>query len=150
MYNGEIKRKSIKKKETIDWKSLLLWYTGIIISFLPIIVDMCVHLSNHQYFTQEYWINVCLKGDLLWILATIIVLTIIDYVGGNTKKEGFKLICIIVGIVLWGISFAIWCIFKYVYPKDYNGQIPITITLVIGGLTLLFCSPLQIKKVEVK
>lgn len=150
MYNGQIKRKNVKRKKTIDWKSLLLWYTGIIISFLPIIVDMCVYLAKHHTFAQKYWINLCLKGDLLWILATIIVLTILDCIGANAEKKGFRLVCIIIGIILWGISFVIWCVFKYIYPENYNGEVPVIITLVIGGLTLLFCSPLQIRKVEGK
>lgn len=152
MYNGQIKitKTKFKKKlnwRELNWKSLLLWYIGILVSFLPIGIDIVALLPTHCCFGREYLIKLCLKGDLLWTFAVIIVLTIIDYVGENAKKKwgNLALISVIAGIILWGISSVLWCMFRYVY-QEYDGIFPIIISLVIGGLTLLFCSPLQIKK----
>lgn len=150
MYTGQIKKHNKKKKAKINWKSLIIWYIGIILSFLPILVDMCVYLSKHDSFELEYWINVCLKGDLLWIFATILILTIIDYAANGNKTSGFKNVCMISGVILWGLTFGLWLLFKYVYPEDYNGLFPIIMTAIFGGVALIVCSPLQIKKVEVK
>lgn len=150
MYSGKIERCSIKKKRKTNIKALLLWYLGIVISFLPIFLDMMVFLSEHDQVTKEYWIRACLKGDILWILATIIVLTVIDYFGDERKKSGYRLLLAIIGIVIWGIVFAVWAIFKYVYAADYEKDLPVVITLIATGITLTCCSPLQVKIMEVK
>lgn len=150
MYNGKIERCSIKKKKKINIKSLLLWYLGIVISFLPILIDMIVYLSKNENFTKQYWIGVCLRGDVLWILATIIILTAIDYFSNDEKKGTLKLVCAIIGMVLWGVVFAIWSVFKYIYTVDYERNFPIIVTFVVSAITLMCCSPLQIKIEEVK
>lgn len=150
IYNGKIKRRRIKKKKKINVKSLFLWYLGIVISFLPILIDMFVYLSENKNFTKQYWIGVCLRGDVLWILATIIILTSIDYFSNVEKKGSIKLVCAILGMVLWGIVFAIWSVFKYIYAVDYERNFPIIVTFVVAAITLMCCSPLQIKVEEVK
>lgn len=151
MYNGKIESYSVKKKKKVNFKSFFLWYLGIVISFFPIFADMIVFKSKNEQFTEEYWIGVCLRGDILWILATVIILTIIDYFSDNNEtKKGFKLGCAIIGAVMWGVVFAIWIIFKYIYAADYEKDFPVVITLIVAGFTLTFCSPLQVKMMEVK
>lgn len=154
MYNGQIKIIKTKYKQKLNWrelnwKSLFLWYIGILVSFFPIGIDVVARLPTHCFFWREYWVNLCLKGDLLWTFAVIVVLTIIDYVSENTKKKWgtLDLVFVIIGIILWGISSILWCLFRYVY-QGYDGIFPIVISLVIGGLALLFCSPLQVKKLR--
>lgn len=150
IYNGKIERYNIRKKKKINIKSLLLWYLGIVISFLPILIDMFVYLSKSENFTKQYWIGICLRGDVLWILATIIILTSIDYFSDDEKKGTLKLVCAILGMVLWGVVFVIWVVFKYIYAVDYERDFPIIVTFVIAAITLMCCSPLQIKIEEVK
>ncbi len=150
MYEGKIEKYITKKKKRINIKSLFLWYLGIVISFLPILVDMLVYLSKHKNFSNKYWLSICLKGDVLWILATIIVLTLIDYYGNEEKRGQFKSVCAICGIVTWGVVFAIWTVFKYIYDTKYEGNIPVVVTAIVAVVTLSFCSPLQIKKEEVR
>lgn len=152
MYNGKIARVEKKGKIKINFKSLLLWYLGIIVSFLPIIIDMFVYLSTNSKFNQKYWIEICLRGDLLWILATIIILTLIDYLSNEKAREKGRLksVCAIVSLILWGVVFVIWCVFKYIYPENYEGQFPISVTIVLASVTLFCCSPLQVKIVEVE
>lgn len=152
MYNGNIKRRTIKKKSEINFGALFMWYLGIVVSFLPIIIDMCVYLAKNTKLNMQYWINTCLKGDLLWILATIIVLTIIDYLGNESEKvnKGYKSLFSKVGMVLWGVVFAMWTVFKYVFPTDYTRKWPIAVTLIFAAITLIICTPLQVKIVEVE
>lgn len=150
MYNGRIESYSVKKKKKVNFKSFFLWYLGIVISFLPIFIDMVVFKAKNEQFTKEYWIGVCLRGDVLWILATVIILTIIDYFSDNNEKKGFKLGFAITGAVMWGVVFAIWIVFKYIYTVDYEKDFPIVITLIVVGVTVTLCSPLQVKTMEVK
>lgn len=147
MYNGKIKTKCRQKLswKELNWKSLFLWYIGILVSFLPIGIDIVALLPTHCCFGREYWIKLCSKGDLLWTFAIITVLTVMDYFSGNIKKGKCETLFCVTGIILWGISVAFCCVFRYVY-QEYDGIFPIVISLVIGGLTLLFCSPLQTKK----
>lgn len=150
MYNGEIKSYRIKKKNKANWKLLLLWYTGIVVSFLPIFVDILVFLSQNDKITRKYWTEVCLKGDILWILATIIVLTVIDYISEDGRKRGIKKVCAVVATIMWGVVFAVWVVFKYIYAENHENNLPVATTLIIAGITLTCCSPLQVKKMEVK
>lgn len=148
MYNGKIESETVRKKRNVNIKSFVLWYIGIVISFLPIFLDIMVFLSKHDRLTKKYWTGVCLKGDVLWILATVIVLTVIDYFSDGARKKGYKLKFAIAGIIMWGIVCAIWMVFKYVYAADYEGDWPIVVTLIVAGLTLTCCTPLQVKLME--
>lgn len=150
MYNGKIESKTFKKKKKIDIRSFVLWYIGIVFSFLPIFFDMIVFLSDHERVTKEYWTGVCLKGDILWILATVIVLTVVDYFSDGKKKKGYKVRFAVAGIIMWGIVFGFWIVFKYVYATDFKGDWPIAITLIVAGFTLTCCTPLQVKLMEVR
>lgn len=147
MYKGVINRQRVKKKQTINLKSLFLWYVGIVISFFPIIIDMFVYLANHSCFDLEYWVRICLKGDVLWVIATIIVLTSIDYQSDEDerKKGTLQSVCAIVSLILWGVAFAVWIVFKYIYPANYDYSFPIYVTVFLTAVTLIFCSPLQVK-----
>lgn len=150
MYNGKIESKTVIKKKKTNVKAFILWYVGIVISFLPVFLDGLIYLSEHDRFTERYWMGVCLKGDVLWILATIIVLTVIDYFSDGGRKRGYKLGFAIAGIVMWGIVFAVWIVFKYIYAADYEGIGPIVITLIAAGITLTCCTPLQVKLMEAR
>ncbi len=149
-YKGEIKSYRLKKKKKVNVKAFLLWYLGVVISFVPIFLDVIVFLSENDRITEEYWIEICLKGDVLWILATLIVLTVIDYFSDNRRKKGFELACAIVGMIMWGVVSAVWIIFKYIYTEDYKRNFPVAVTLIVIGITLTCCTPLQVKTMEVK
>ena len=148
MYTGTIKRRRKKKKTAINIRSIALWYAGILVSFTPVAIDVVAYLAKDT-LNRSYWVKVCLRGDILWILATIIVLTVIDYVSDNGNRNGIlQRICAVFAIVMWGIVFGLWILFKYVYPADYDKDLPVILTLIVAAVTILCCSPLQVKEAE--
>lgn len=149
MYNGKIERHRREKKNIMNIRELILWYVGILISLVPVLIDVLAYLGNHDALGHDYWVTMCLRGDLLWVLATIIVVTLIDYISDTeAKRDTLRLVCAVIAALMWGLAFAMWIVFKYIYPSDYSRDIPIVLTVVVAIITLLCCSPLQVKEVE--
>lgn len=150
---GLTKKTSIKLKK-ISWKSLFWWYLGIMISLIPGFFEAIVYLADHEELDLEFWIKLSLRGDLLWVLATIMAISFIDYIISlRAKKTNFtalKKVCLIVAGILWGVTFGIWIIFKYVYPSDFGRAIPVIITAALFAVTVLVCSPLHVEEVGEK
>lgn len=145
-YEGKVKKRIYKKraKIKIDFKSYLFWWGGIVISFFPVFIDILVHEAHKESFDKAYWSQLCLKGDILWILATILIMTVISY-ENDEHNSNIVNNCSKVCTVLWGCACICWGIFKYEFPNDYIGNWPIIITCSLGVLVVLFCSPLQIR-----
>lgn len=148
-YDGKIKRnkRKVRRKHHTNWKLLIIWFISVLISFIPVFLDILVYTGNNATLTTSYWISACLHGDILWIIATILVLSIMDYITDVTNKNNELLI---VGIVLWGLITAIWVVFKYNFPDTYSGKLPILLTVFILLLSIPLCTFLQFKTVEVR
>ena len=56
MYKGEIKKKIVErvKKREFNYKGLLIWYIEIIISFIPIIIDILVKEGQGGNINKQY------------------------------------------------------------------------------------------------
>ena len=147
-YDGEVKRVKKKKKTGMpfDFKSLGIWYVGVIISFIPVFIDMLVYMADNGEITVSYWISACIHGDILWIISTIIVLSVIDHITDVKDKNNGLLIA---GLVLWGLVSTIWGIFKYRFPSSYDRIFPLHLTIIILVISLIICTALQIKTLKV-
>lgn len=51
----------------------------------------------------------------------------------------------IIGLALWGFSFATWVVFKYLYPANYDGVFPIVLVCIMGVVALVCATTLQLK-----
>lgn len=147
-YDGQVERKTIKEtaSKQINFKALCIWYAGVIISFFPVFIDVLVCMANNNGdVTIEYWISACIHGDILWIIATVLVLSVFDHLT-DVKEKNIGLL--IMGITLWGLVFAIWAVFKYIFPSTFTNLFPLILTVVLVIASLVISTGLQLKTLE--
>lgn len=143
-----LKKKITTKKKRLNWKSLILWYVGIFVSFIPVFIEAIVYLASHDDLDWNFWIQLSLCGDLLWVLATIMAISVIDYIGETkTNFTVIKKVCVVVAVILWGCTCGVWVIFKYIYPSEFANTTPVIITAIFSAITVLVCSPLHVEEV---
>lgn len=151
-YQGKMIRKVCTTSATklqVNWTKLIIWYIGVIVSFTPILVEVFIYLKDHMYLDMDFWFKICTKGDVLWILATLLVLTLVEYYVGDTKRSSCDNWMSVLGLLIWGVCCMIWIIFKYVYPEGFSGTVVLWSCGIIGILTLLVCTGLQSGNTEV-
>lgn len=150
VYSGKIVRKQEPKSVKTDFMPLVFWAIGVLFSFIPLFIDVCIFLKDHSSLTFDFWLKVCLRGDLLCIIATVLVLSIME---STTKHKSTKskidTIAIWIGMLLCMLMFAVWTIFKYDYPENYNGVFPVVITVIFFIVGFSISSRLQIRLLEV-
>lgn len=117
---------------------------------MPIFIEALIYLASNPALDKEFALKVCAKGDVLWILATLLILTLVECYIDAGKLAGFKKWVGVLGVVVWGVCCAIWIVFKYIYPEHYNGNIVFWICSVIGCVVIVICSTLQLGVVEVE
>lgn len=152
-YIGKIQRVEViekKNRKHFDWLKLIIWYIGVIISFVPVFIEALIYLASNTTLDKDFALKVCTKGDVLWILATLLILTLVECYIEADKIVGFKKWIGVLGVVVWGLCCAIWIIFKYIYPEDFKGSIVIWICGIIASLVIVICSTLQLGDVEVE
>ena len=143
VYNGNIKENkiTITTNEQVHWKQLLIWYVGWVVSFIPVFTDVLVYLAKNDKLTLNYWISRCIHGDILWIIATIVILSVIDHLTDDKEQNTGMLIA---GLILLVFVAIVWAIFKYLYPPTYTHLFPFVITCIAFVLSLVICTFLQI------
>ncbi len=149
-YQGELKRTVTESKKKIDVEYLLFWYFGIVFACVPVIIDIIFRLYQGGKIDVDFLIELSLKGDVGWIIATIIGMTIIEcYLANKVPKSLFIKIFFYLSILLWLIDYGTYIIIRYFVEVDENKNIfPVIFLIVTFVLTLCFCSPLRIKEVE--
>ena len=153
-YNGKVSQRTVINdnavKRKIEWGKTIVWYVGVLVSFMPIFIEALVYLKNHPMIDENFFLQVCTKGDVLWILATLLILTVIEgYTGSITMESNINKWLLAAGSIMWGLCFAAWVVFKYIYPENFNGSIVLWICGCMGSLVLLICSVLQLGCTEV-
>lgn len=152
-YIGKIQRVEVTKKKSwkhFDWLKLIIWYIGVIISLVPIFIEALIYLASNATLDKSFALKVCTKGDVLWILATLLILTLVECYIEADKMVGFKKWLGVLGVVAWGLCCAIWIVFKYIYPEDFKGNIVFWICGIIASVVIVTCSTLQLGVVEVE
>ena len=152
-YIGKIQRVEVTKKKSrkhFDWLKLIIWYIGVIISLVPIFIEALRYLASNTTLDKRFALKVCTKGDVLWILATLLILTLVECYIEADKMVGFKKWLGVLGVVTWGLCCAIWIVFKYIYPEDFKGNIVFWICGIIASVVIVICSTLQLGVVEVE
>ncbi|MDE7176858.1 MAG: hypothetical protein K2O59_03510 [Lachnospiraceae bacterium] len=152
-YIGKIQRVEVTEKKDrkhFDWLKLIIWYIGVIISFVPIFIEALIYLASNATLDKKFAMKVCTKGDVLWILATLLILTLVECYIEADKLVGFKKWIGVLGVVAWGLCCAIWIVFKYIYPENYNGNVVFWICGIIGSVVIVICSTLQLGVAEVE
>ena len=150
VYSGKIERKQETKSVKTDFMPLVLWSFGVLFSFVPLFIDACYYLKDNSSLTFDFWTKVCLRGDLLCIIATVLILSIMEsYTKDKNAKSKMDTFFVLIGLFLCVLMFAVWTIFKYDYPDTYTGAFPFIITLVFFILGFSISSRLQIRLLEV-
>lgn len=156
-YIGKVQRVEITEKKNrkhFELLKLIIWYIGVIISFIPIFIEALIYLASHTTLDKEFALKVCTKGDVLWILATLLILTLVESYIETDKIVGFKKWIRVLGVVVWGLCCAIWIVFKYIYPEsfpeNFRGDIVFWICGTIASVVIVICSTLQLGVVEVE
>lgn len=154
-YRGKVQERTIiedtQQKRKISWVKVIIWYIGFLISFIPIFIDALVYLNDHRELDTPFFRYVCTKGDVLWILATLLILTVIEgCLNATVIENSFGKWFLIAGAVIWGICFAIWVVFKYIYPDGFDGDIVLWVNGIMVCVALIICSGLQMRYVEEK
>ena len=149
-YNGSVKAvttsEKVKCKKYINWKAFCVWGIGLLVAIVPIFIDGVVYLKDHKNIDYLFLLQLCLKVDLLWIAATMLVTTIIDNFLSKDRSKAKWLP--IVGLLLWSCDLLLWAVFKYAYPENYSNSTPIILNLIFFGLSVLACTAIEIKLVS--
>ena len=150
-YKGTIEKIQVKRDIRPNLMPLIVWYIGVFVSLFPLLLDMVVYCAKHGNLTRQFWINMCLRGDLICILATVLVMSVLESYVKKHKRKSSNLedILTLVGFVLCAFLFALWATFKYAFDEAYNGWMPIVLTVALAIPTLAICSGLQVKLSEV-
>lgn len=154
-YKGKVQERTIIdntiQNGRIEWGKMIVWYIGVLISFIPIFIELLVYLKDHSTIDKIFFLQVCTKGDVLWILATLLILTVIEGCTGSiTVESNISKWLLMAGAIIWGLCFAVWIVFKYIYPNDFKGNIVLWICGFMGCIVLAICSVLQLGCTEVK
>lgn len=149
-YNGRIgrrKRTAKNSKHKLDLRSTSLWFSGILISLIPIGYEAIKFLALNKPLNFDFLYLICSEGDFLWVFASLAVTTALDfYSDPNCMVYGrLKKICALLCIVTGAIGFLLWSFIDAYYPEATNKNVPVVITLTIFFLALMLSSPIQIK-----
>lgn len=154
-YNGNIEKtiEYRRRKLKFNFSGLFIWYLGIIVAFIPLWTDILVYLMNNTEINIIYFSKFCFKGDFLWIISTILILSLIEFILNDSRSKPIKCFALI-DFILLVISIISWVLFKYNWLGNSSSK-PIDIFfvysfLVLFILTLIFCTPLQLEHKEVE
>ena len=153
-YNGEvITNNPVKKKglrlSKLDWAHLAIWYLGILLSFVPAFMDYVLYMGVNDKLDSRFWVQLCLKGDLTWIFATVAGMTLIDnFRIIRTGQSLFLTICYVASLIMYAVDFGVGIVIKYKYPDNYEGIFVVKLVFFVLAVTIVVCSPLHIKEAE--
>ena len=150
--NGSFECKKIDRGVKTNFSPLFVWLVGVLFSFFPLFIDIIAYKSRNEYFNREFFIGICLRGDILCVLAVVLVMSVMEsYIKlQNESRNRVEEILTIFGFLLCGFMFSVWTLFKYYYPESYNGVFPICLTAICVLLSISVSSVLQVKLMEVK
>ena len=151
-YKGTIIKTVEEKDIKPDFMPLLVWIIGVFVSLFPLFTDVIVFLSKERSLTKDFWISICLRGDILCILATMLVLSAMESFTkkANERKSRTEIVLTLLAMGLCCFLFASWTLFKYVFPESYDGNLPIILVVIFSVVSLVISSTLQIKLTEDK
>ena len=146
-YNGKIIRKEYYSKSAINIIPFIYWIGSLIVSLLPLYISMFKYYAEHQNVDSAFWRYSFVKGDILWVFATVLLFVIIDsFSTKNLKKNSTKVLCIL-GIILFLFVEATWILFNN-YDIKGNGLWPVYLGIILISLVLIISTPLKINLIK--
>ena len=103
----------VDKKETkttvFDLKQLSFWVLSVFFSALPVILDGGDYLLKNGNLDKKFFTLLFTRGDILCIVATLSVMTFVDYLFNEQKpKKLFWKILLVLLLIFWIFIFALW------------------------------------------
>lgn len=141
-YTGKVKETNYNINKKFNISALVLWICTLLISLLPVGIEILIYLYNNNNIDNAFWLNCFVNGDLLWTFSTLVLFSVMNYFT-RRKLSKFNSLAI-AGITIFIIIEAIWLVFRYCLTLKDNVTWPITLGAVCVILSLIVATPLQI------
>lgn len=139
----EINKKEIKTT-VFDLKQLSFWVLSVFFSALPIILDGGDYLLKNGNLDENFFCSLFTKGDILIIVATLSVMTVVDYLFNEQKpKKTFWKILVVFLIIFLGFIFWLWIKLYSISQGVYDDNIVRKMTGIFVVPALIICAVLQ-------
>lgn len=147
-YTGSYEKVVDEKESGFDWNALLYWLGSLIVSLIPLYLELIKYLNIHDEININFWSYYFIKGDILWVFATLLLFVLVDSNAKKRKKEKkwvkntFNL-----GIVVFVFTEATFIIFNALNILDTKiWPLYIGVSLVI--ISLVISTPLKIEFIK--
>lgn len=142
MNNIAIKNESIKT--VFDFKQFLLWVLSVFFSTFPLIFDGFDYLLKNGDLDKKFFNLLFVKGDILCIIATLSVMTFVDYLFNKRKPKSvlWKILLVLLFIFL-AFIFWLWIKLYSISEGVYDDNSVIWMTLSFVMPAMIICAILQ-------
>ena len=138
----EVKKESART--VFDFKQLLLWFLSVFFSMLPIVFDGFDYLLRNDNLGKDFFNSLFTKGDILAIVATLSVMTFVDYSFNERKpKKSFWKIFLVLLFIFWIFIFGLWMKLYSISQGVYDDNMVRKMTVIFVVPALIICAVLQ-------
>lgn len=147
-YKGSYQKKLAPKKDSFDWSALIYWLLSLLISLIPMYIELIKYLNQHEKIDIDFLKYYFVKGDILWVFSTLLLFVLMDLSLKKRKKEKkwVKNTCL-VGRGVFLITEITWILFNTLNISD-EVVWPLYIGVPLVILSLIISTPLKIEFIK--
>lgn len=147
-YKGTYERQEINNTGSFNWKALIYWVVSLIVSLIPLYIELIRYLSIHQKIDLIFWNTCFVKGDILWVFSTLLLFVLVDSAIKKRKNEKKWVENLsLVGILVFIITEATWIGF-YLSDVAQDAVWPLYIGLPLIIVSMIISTPLKIEFIK--
>lgn len=111
---------------------------------LPIVFDGFDYLLRNDNLGKDFFDSLFTKGDILAIVATLSVMTFVDYLFNERKpKKSFWKIFLVLLFIFWIFIFGLWMKLYSISQGVYDDNMVRKVTVIFVVPALIICAVLQ-------
>ena len=148
-YRGSYKKEVSANEWTFDLSALIQWLITLLISFIPLYIELIKYLNTTGEIDRSFWISYFVKGDILWVFSTFLLFVLMDFSIKKRKKEKKWIkILFFAGVLVFIFTEATWIAFNILDIDEEASVWSLYIGIPLIFLSLSISTPLKIEFIK--
>lgn len=147
-YNGNYEKYEVPKKGSFNWNALIYWLISLLISLLPMYIELIKFVNEHGQLKVQFLTNYIVNGDILWVFSTLLLFVLADsHLKTRKKEKKWVKNLFLIGCLVFVFIEATWLAFYFMDIVE-TVKWPLWIGSIMIALSLIIATPLKIEFIK--